>query len=46
MAACILHNLCIIEKDNIDFFLRQAINVRPLVYLKQFIFKLNTCISK
>ena len=24
MAACILHNICIMENDNIDYFLRKA----------------------
>ena len=27
MAACVLHNICIMENDNIDYFLRKATKV-------------------
>ena len=41
MAACILHNFCILENDNIDYFLQQVPNVR-----RQFLdlmYKIMTC---
>ena len=27
LAACVLHNICILEKDNIDFYLQRATHV-------------------
>ena len=31
MAACILHNICILENDNIEYFLQQVTNVRFMI---------------
>ena len=41
MAACILHNFCILENDNIDYFLQQVPNVRHQLF--NLMYKIMTC---